>query len=370
MRILQIGKSYPLVGGVEKVMYDIMTGLSESGVYCDMLCATTKGAKPGIVRLNEFGQLYSVPTWFKLAATMISPSLVFRLRKIRYQYDIIHIHHPDPMAALALLFSGFRGKVILHWHSDIMKQKVLLKFYLPLQKWLIRRADFIVGTTPVYVEESPFLQGVQDKICTVPIGVNRILPERMVVEDIHRRYQGKKIIFSAGRLVGYKGYQYLIKAAVLLPDDYQILIAGEGPMKMELQNLIDTIGVGDKVRLLGFVPDHELPGYFGACDLFCLSSIWKTEAFAIVQIEAMSCGKPVVATRIKDSGVSWVNADGISGLNVEPGNAEALSVAIIKILSDSLLYTRLSKGAVNRYETLFTRERMIKECLGLYKCLI
>lgn len=110
MKILQIGKSFPLVGGVEKVMFDIMLGLSEAGVDCDMLCATTKGARSGIIRFNDCGRILCVPTWFKLAATMIAPALVFRLHKIKKEYDIIHIHHPDPMACAALFFFWLQRK--------------------------------------------------------------------------------------------------------------------------------------------------------------------------------------------------------------------------------------------------------------------
>lgn len=111
-----------------------------------------------------------------------------------------------------------------------------------------------------------------------------------------------------GRLVAYKGFEYLIKAARQLGNDCVVLIGGKGVLQESLQALIEEQGVADKVKLIGFVSNEELPGYFGACDLFCLSSIWKTEAFAIVQVEAMSCGKPVVATKISGSGVSWVNS--------------------------------------------------------------
>ena len=99
----------------------------------------------GVVeKLNEHAKLICCHTLFKLAATMISPAMIWKLRKMRKQYDVIHVHHPDPMACLALFCSGFKGKVVLHWHSDILKQKLLLKFYQPLQNWLIRRADVIV----------------------------------------------------------------------------------------------------------------------------------------------------------------------------------------------------------------------------------
>ena len=367
MKILQIGKFYPIRGGVEKVMYDLTLGLSRRDIRCDMLCAVTEQQKPGIIPVNGLARLLCMPTWIKWSATMIAPAMITTLRRIQHEYDIIHIHHPDPMACLSLYLSGYKGKVVLHWHSDILKQKALLRLYGPLQRWLIKRADVIVGTSPVYVQQSPFLSQVQDKLADMPIGINDLVTEPDLVARIREQYAGKKIIFSLGRLVEYKGYEYLIKAAQYLEDNHIILIGGGGPLKNELQQLIDALGVSGKVKLLGFIPDDkDTAAYFKACDLFCLSSIWKTEAFGIVQIEAMSCGKPVVATRIEGSGVSWVNADGVSGYNVEPENAEALAGAIGKILSDSQRYAELSAGARQRYETMFTQEKMVDKCLELY----
>lgn len=370
MKVLQIGKFYPIRGGVEKVMFDMMMGLSQEHVYCDMLCAAAEQQQPGTILLNEYARVLCVPTRVKLAATMISPAMVFQLRKIQGEYDVIHIHHPDPMACLALFLSGYKGPVVLHWHSDILKQKTLLKLYRPLQNWLLRKARFIVGTTPVYVRESPFLQNVQCKVTSIPIGISEVKPGQERVADIRAKYAGKKIIFSLGRLVEYKGYEYLIKAARRLNDDCVVLIGGKGPLKEHLQDLIDEQGVADRVKLIGFIGDKELPDYFGACDLFCLSSIWKTEAFAIVQLEAMACGKPVVATNIPESGVSWVNRNGVSGLNVDPQNTDALAEAIITILSDEQLYRRLSEGARLRYETLFTKKLMTENCLAMYQALL
>ena len=167
----------------------------------------------------------------------------------------------------------------MHWHSDILKQKMLLRLYTPLQNWLLRRAKVIVGTTPVYVKESPFLENIQRKVTSIPIGIDEMKPIPERVAQIKERYAGKKIIFSLGRLVEYKGYEYLIQAARRLTDDYVILIGGRGPLQEYLQALIDELGVADRVKLLGFIEDDDLPDYFGACDLFCLSSILKTGSF-------------------------------------------------------------------------------------------
>lgn len=365
LKVLQLGKFYPIKGGVEKVMYDLMVGLSTEGMECDMLCAACHD-KSFTEQLSDKAKLMVVHTVKELASTMISPSMVIKLREIAWEYDIIHVHHPDPMAALALYCSGYKGKVVLHWHSDILKQKSLLKFYLPLQKWLLKRADIIVGTSPVYVKESPFLQGVQHKVTYLPIGVSPVEDVAEKAAELKRKYQGKRIIFSLGRLVPYKGFRYLIEAAKLLGKDYVVLIGGTGPLKEELQAQIEAMRLKSRVKLLGFVRDEDLPIYYGACDLFCMSSVMKTEAFGIVQIEAMSCGKPVVATRIPQSGVAWVNAEGESGLNAEPCDAKDLARAIREVLADEETYGRFSEGALNRYRTMFTQGQMINNCLDIY----
>ena len=364
-RVLQLGKFYPICGGVEKVAYDLMSGLSEQNVYCDMMCAATNG-ESRTISVNEHAKVICCHTLAKIAATMISPAMIFALKKVQDQYDIIHVHHPDPMACLALLLSGYKGKVVLHWHSDIQKQRILLRLYSPLQKWLIRRADKIVGTSPVYLSESPFLQKVQHKTECLPIGVDPMCPDAAGVRKIKDRYKGKKIIFSLGRLVTYKGYEFLIAATKYLKDNYMILIGGTGALREKLQEEINSMHLHGKVKLLGHVSDEELPSYYGACDVFCLSSVQKTEAFGIVQIEAMSCGKPVVATKIPHSGVSWVNAHEESGINVVPGDAYALAKAIEGIAENGAAYDRYSEGALNRYQKLFTKEKMIAKCKELY----
>lgn len=350
------------------MMYDLTLGLSQQGVDCDMLCATTQGGSRTI-RLNGHARLFCCASWAKIAATMISPALIFTLRRICRNYDIIHVHHPDPMACLALFCSGYEGRVVLHWHSDIEKQKYLLRLYRPLQDWLLCRAERVVGTTPVYLEESPYLKEVQDKTVSLPIGISPMCPAEDAVEAIRKQYPGKKIVFSLGRLVHYKGFRYLVEAARYLNDSYVILIGGSGQLKDELQQEIDIFGLNDRVKLLGRVSDEELPAYYGACLVFCLSSVQKTEAFGIVQIEAMSCGKPVVATRIPQSGTAWVNAHGVSGLNVEPRNAKELAEAIRTLTKDEQTYRQYAENAEKRYRKLFTKEHMIESCLNIYEAL-
>lgn len=355
-------------------MWDLANGLNAAGVDCDMLCAILPSSElthddrvallsenPTVLSLGGNGRCICVKAVAKKAATMISPAMVRWLRAHKGEYDIIHVHHPDPMACLALRLSGYRGRVVLHWHSDIVKQKFFLRLYRPLQSWLIRRADLIVGTTPAYVRESPFLAKVQDRIRVIPIGI----PDDIRRPGTEAAGPGK-LVFALGRLVPYKGFSYLIRAAKLLPEDYRVVIGGTGPLMDSLREEILSLGLGQRVELAGYMSNEEVHRFYNGCTLFCLSSIMKTEAFGIVQIEAMSCGKPVVATRIPGSGVDWVNEDGVSGLNADPEDAASLAAAITGVAGDPQKYESFCKGARARFESNFTIETMINRARELY----
>lgn len=382
MKVLQLGKFYPIRGGVEKVMFDLTRGLSERGVQCDMLCAMlledtvddkdrkyieeTEGPEV-VLRFNEYGRVICLPAKKKVAATMMCPAMVKWMRKHAREYDIVHVHHPDPMACLALRLSGYKGRVVVHWHSDILKQKTIMRFYKFLQSWMLRRADVIVGTTPKYLAESPWLKKHNKKFAVVPIGVDKVNVDEVQKDRALAAAAGKKIIFSLGRLVEYKGYKYLVEAAQYLPDDYLVAIGGIGPLRTELEEQALELGVYNKVKFLGWLEDDETAGWFGACDVFALPSVMKTEAFAIVQIEAMSCGKPVVSTDIPGSGVSWVNKDGESGIVVPPCDAKAFADALVRITSDKGVYRKYSEGAAARFEQMFTFDKMIDNCQAVYE---
>lgn len=368
MKVLQLGKFFPIQGGVEKVMYDLMSGLTErySDIECDMMCVAAT-PQPTERQISINSTLYCAKLNKKLFSTMLSLDIIKLLKRYCNDYDIIHIHHPDPMVALALKLSGYKGYVVLHWHSDILKQKILLKLYKPLQNWLIKRSDIIIGTSPKYLAESPHLKYINTPKTSVPIGIASIFKNNKGTENLRKTYKGKTIIFALGRLVEYKGFEFLIKAAKYLPDNYLILIGGGGPLKSDLQKIIIDNNLYDKVKLLGRIPDEDLPSYYEGCDVYVMSSIWKTEAFGIVQIEAMSCNKPVVATHIPESGVDWVNKDGFSGLNVPTEDPKAIARAIIDITRDKDTYNEYCTNARKRYEEMFTLHKMVDNVYQIYK---
>jgi len=128
-------------------------------------------------------------------------------------------------------------------------------------------------------------------------------------------------------------------------------------------------GMADKVHLLGQVMDHELESHFEACDIFCMSSTVRAEAYGVAMLEAMMMGKPAVASDIAGSGVPWVNRHGETGLNVPAGDAAALAAALRSLVDDEPLRRRMGSAARQRYEDHFTAATMTAHISDLYASL-
>ncbi|MFQ1927526.1 glycosyltransferase [Aeromonas veronii] len=371
MKIIHISKYYPpYFGGIENVAYDLVEGVNKDEIQCDVICSNDTNES----QIDQVGN-YSVFRVARLAEIFSTPiciSMISKFLNIVKTYDIIHLHHPNPFASLSLFLAlPFikNKKLIVHWHSDIVKQKKLKCIFFPLQKVMLHRADLIVATSEPYLFSSKDLQPYLLKSIVIPIGVESLVD--MVnfdqVKEIKCLYKDKFIVFSLGRHVYYKGFQYLLDAAKELSESTVILIGGDGPLTNELKAFVQDNNLQHKVFFLGKIPSEKLASYFYASDLFCLPSIEKSEAFGVVQIEAMSLGKPIVSTHIEGSGVSWVNKNMESGLVVQVKDSHALSKAIQRMQHDIELYKRLSEGAVKRYESLFSKKKMIENFVKLYR---
>jgi len=371
LRVLQLGKAYPPVnlGGVEIAIQVLTEGLNDAGITCDALGVNdkyvfkTEHYKNGeIIRAKGLGKYFS---------TLLSIQLISKLRSIKNNYDVIHIHTPDPMSGLALYLVKPRCKVVLHWHSDILKQKLLLKFYNPILNWLLKRADLVLATSPTYIDGSAYLRRNREKTKALPLGIKGLAGESIGEKSVNNGIDitNKKVIFSLGRLAYYKGYEYLIKAALYLDESFVIIIAGEGGERPHLEQIIQDNSLKN-VHLIGHITDDEKLHYYNACSVFCLPSIYKTEAFGIVQLEAMSLGKPLISTKIEGSGVSWVNLDGETGITVDVMNAEQIAGAAKKICGDAVLYNQYSANCRQRFTKFFTQDKMIKDLIDYYYSLL
>jgi glycosyltransferase involved in cell wall biosynthesis len=372
MKILQVSKFYkPVMGGIERVAWELAEGLGRVGVRSDVLCSnqqrdTVVEHQPAgydVVRAGSFGMVLS---------TSMAPAMVRELRRLASQHELIHLHMPDPMAALALFLVRPRVPVVVHWHSDVIRQRKAMKLYEPLQTWLLRRADAIIATSQAYADSSEPLRAWRSKVRVIPIGISddRAPADVAAADMLRQRYGGRRIVFALGRMAYYKGFDVLIRAAAALPDDTVVLIGGDGEMLPQLRAQVTSQGLGHKVRLLGHVQDGELAGYFLACDVFCMSSTVRSEAYGVVLLEAMMMGKPIIATDIVGSGVPWVNQHGLTGFNVPVGQPDELARLLSQLLADDALRARLGQAARERYLREFDAVLMTQHVVDLYRRLL
>jgi rhamnosyl/mannosyltransferase len=311
------------------------------------------------------------PGWNVDGSLSLSPELILEAwRQHRAKpFDIIHLHFPDPMSHLASMAIPAQIPRIITWHADIVRQRHLLKLYRPWQTRILRQARSIIVATADHLDASPTLSlpEIRARTRVIPFGID---PERFAAPSpqaarLRAAYPGKRI-FALGRHVTYKGFDILIQALARLDPDVRLLLGGEGPLTPSLKRLAVHLGLSDRVCFLGRVPESELPAYYQACDVFCLPSVTRAEAFGIVQLEAMAAGRPVVSTRL-GNGVNFVNRDGETGLTVPPGDIESLAHALRILLTQDALRHELGTRAQKRVCCEFRKERMIGQTLALYR---
>lgn len=360
-RVLHVGKFYPPHrGGMESHLHALCTELSRH-VRIEALVASDgrRTAEEIIdgVRVTRAGTLMN------FSAAPVCPRMVGRIRESRA--DIVHIHLPHPTAVLAYLASGHGGRLVFTYHSDVVRQKTLARLFRPVLRRALARAAAVVVASPNYVESSDVLGEFRDKCRVIPFGipVERFeRPDPAEVAAIRGRY-GPRIVLGVGRLIYYKGFEHLVRAMRDVPGG-RLVIVGDGPLRARLEAEARACGVADRVSLVGEV--REVAPYYHAADVFALPSVARSEAFGIVQLEAMACGRAVVNTAL-DSGVTFVSPGGLTGLTVPPADPPALARAVNALLDDSELRARYGQQGRLRVETEFSLEAMTARTLELYR---
>ena len=368
-KILHLSKYFPpFRGGIEAVVYELAEGFNDLGITTDILCSNSIRKTEHEITATGY-KVTRCASLFKLLSTSISPAYIYYTKKLSGKYDIIHVHMPDPMAAIALFLVRPRAKVVVHWHSDVINQKTALKFYEPLQNWLLKRADAIIVTSQTYLDASEALAPWKFKATVIPIGITSLKRDNKNFEHppIKKRFPNRKIIFALGRMSKYKGFDVLIDAANLLIPEALIVIGGEGDLLETYRKDVMDKNLSDKVVFVGNVHDEDLVRFFDAADVFCLPSLVRAEAFGVVLLESMAMGKPIVATNILGSGVPWVNQHEITGLNVPVGDSKSLAAALNRILTNDSLRNNLGSAARARFNAEFKASKMVERTKNLYQ---
>ena len=367
LKILQVNKLYyPVTGGIERIVQHIAEGLRDETDMQVLVCQRKgKGSWEQVNgvpvrRCGSLGVLFSVP---------LSLPFLWEFRRMAREADIVHVHTPFPLGDLACMLSGYKGKVIISWHSDVVKQKKLMLIYKPLMNWFLRRADGIIVSANGIINGSSYLGPYREKCRVIPFAVNPEINAKG--KEYCMRQQGEpengrpvRFLF-VGRLVTYKGVDVLLRAFPYVKGA-ELHIVGTGDLENELKAYAKQHSLTDRVMFHGSISDEELEREFEACDVFVLPSVTKNEAFALVQQEAMAYGNPVINTRLK-SGVPEVSVHGETGLTVEPGDAKELAAAMQELVDDPEKRIAFGKAARKKVDEQYTMEGMLAQIRKLYE---
>ena len=360
LRVLHVGKYYPPHPGGMESHLEALCGELKRSIDLEIVVATSNGSGPSVELVNGV-KVARVGKLFNLRSAPFCPRMVRKIRASRA--DLVHIHLPNPGAILAYLASGHRGRMVITYHSDIVRQKVLSRVFDPILQRALNRADAIIVSSSNYIKSSYVLPFYQRKCRVIPFGIRLDHFQRPDAAEVARLRQlyGPRIVLGVGRLVYYKGFEHLVEAMKFVQG--KLIIVGQGPLHNALKEKAESCGVKDRVTFLTDVKD--VSPYYHAADVFALPSVARSEAFGVVQLEAMACGKPVVNTNL-DSGVPSVSLHGVSGITVPPANPEALGTAITSLLDDALRSTAYGRAGQLRVNKHFRLEGMARQTLALY----
>ncbi len=319
-----------------------------------------------------------VPYYGMLASVPFCPAILSAVtRELRSGHgNLMHVHAPNPWGDFAALRAPKDLPVVMTWHSDIVRQQALLKFYGPIQQRALNRADKVVVFTPKHYQSSAQLQlgRLEDKVEAVPIGIDfarlDALPtDEAVTREILQWAAGRPVILSVGRHVYYKGYRHLLAAFARMRSDAVLVMIGTGPLKDELERRAAELGLAGRVRFMGEVAQTILASVLRLCDLFCLPSIERSEAFGIASAEAMACGKPTVVCDL-DNGVNYLNRAGETSLVTPPRDEAALADALDTLVRDEAMRRRMGAAANLWVRANFGVDAMREATLALYAKLV
>ncbi len=381
MHILQIYKDYyPVLGGIENHVRDLSEALAALGHRVTVL-TTSLDQHTHVEQPCTGLRVIKAARAAHLASTPISFEQLRWARRLRA--DVAHLHFPYPPGDLAYLALPARPPLIITYHSDIVRQQMLLRAYGPLLKRTLRRAARIIATSPNYVASSLWLRRHAAKCVVVPLGIDidRFAPADHRPPTNDQRQQALSMFNSqfsirdaaardlplllfVGRLRYYKGLHVLLEAMPSIPA--RLLIGGSGPQRAQLAAQATELGVADRIQFLGDISDEQLPALYQAADIFVMPAHLRAEALGLAQIEALASGIPCVSTEI-GTGTSFVNLHGETGLVVPPGDAAALARAVNTLLADPELRQRMGAAGRRRVAELFSRQRMVAGNEAVYR---
>ena len=368
MKVLFVYKTYlpHTKGGIEQFMFQMGYGGARHGIESTVLSTNDRPADD-LVRMNGHTACYARTT-FEFASTPFSTTLLGKFRSLAKRADIIHYQFPWPFMDAMHFAARISKPTVVTYHSDIVRQELLLHLYGPLQRRFLRSVDRVVATSPIYTKSSTVLRDYAEKLTVIPIGIDRASYPEASQERLNywRRRVGERFFLFVGVLRYYKGLHFLVEAAKAT--GCPILIVGDGPTGDALKAQAARTGTSN-VRLLGYLSDADKVALLTLCYGVVCASHLRSEAFCISLLEGAMFGKPLVSSEI-NTGTSYVNIHGETGLVVPPGDAQALSEAMQFLLDHPDRAQVFGHNAQARYQSLFTSDQMIGSYAAVYRDLL
>ncbi|MBR0850297.1 glycosyltransferase family 4 protein [Bradyrhizobium diazoefficiens] len=368
MKILHFYKTYfpDSRGGIEQFIYQLAHGSGARGMEIDVLSLSSDVANS----TSDFGNHLShrVHKNFEIASTGFSLEAFKRFSELARRADIVHYHYPWPFADVVYFATAVKRPSVLTYHSDIVRQVWLMKLYRPLMTRFLRSVDRIVATSPNYLQTSDVLDLYRDKTEVIPIGLDRSTYPRPTNARLEkwRRQVGEQFFLFVGVLRYYKGLHVLLDA--LQGTSYEVVIVGAGPIESELKLRASQLGLTN-IRFLGPLPDADKAALLELSCAVLFPSNLRSEAFGITLLEGAMFGKPLISSEI-GTGTSFINIHGETGLVVPPNDPVALRGAMRDLSESPALAADMGRRAYERYDALFTADRMVDRYIELYRELL
>lgn len=358
----------PNKGGIEEVAEQHSLFYNKMGYKVNIICMDSSLKTGMCKRKGKFNEnIYSFKPFLNLQSVLISFKYIFfsiyKLLKCNKNV-IFHIHYPSPLDALIISFVKLfkKNTLIIIYHANILNKNYFLKKISNIfSKISFYYADKVIFTSKKLQENNKNSFKIENKSEHLYIANPFFTTEINKYKKINKIL---KIIFI-GRLVPYKGVNYLIDAVSGLKE-FELNIIGHGPLKKELYEKISRNGLSNSIFIHDDLSDKNKHYLLSQSDCLILPSINEAEAFGIVQLEALSYGLPVINTQLP-SGVPEISKHLKSGITVPPRNSIAIKEAIELLATDKELYEQLSKGALERskdfnIENIFTSfQNIIKQ---------
>jgi glycosyltransferase involved in cell wall biosynthesis len=368
MRVLHFYKTYfpESMGGVEQVIRQMCVGTARLGVHNEVLTLTRAQDKFDLD--FEGHRVHRVPLDIEIASNGLSFAALGKLAELAKQADVVHYHFPWPFMDLAHFVARVNKPSVVTYHSDIVRQKMLLRLYQPLKHRFLKSVDQIVATSPNYMASSAVLDHYRDKTRVITYGLDKsIYPvaeqERM---DRWRALIGERFFLFVGVLRYYKGLHILLDAVA--NSDYPVVIVGAGPIEQELKAHAARLGL-THVMFVGALDEADKVALLTLCYALVFPSHLRSEAFGISLLEGAMYGKPMISSEI-GTGTSYINIDGDTGLVVPPSDPQAFGAAMQTLWDNPALAAEMGQRAEARYHELFTAERMAASYTALYHELV